>query len=130
MVFLSDAELEKLKSRRLREMERQVRKSQLNEPSKTTTEQKKDPWSTLRGRLVDRGEEVLQAAWTQYPDETESIVRQLAQLIETGKFNEKMTGEKLFAVLKHLGLPVKLKTRIVVAEHGKIKSLADKMKGA
>jgi adenylate cyclase len=42
--------------------------------------------------------------------------------------SETLDGPTLYHLLLRLGIPVKLKTRIVYYEDGKVKSLADKLK--
>ena len=52
----------------------------------------------------------------------------LVQLISEGKIREKISGEELYSFFHQLGLRVELKTRIRFMEHGKLKSLKEKMK--
>jgi len=120
---MSDAELEALKRKKLKEMERslEARKSQ----SETKVQ---DPLEVVYRHLVGRGKEVLDAARIQYPDATAEIVPHLALLIEEGKIREPITGEQLFGVFRKLGVPVRLETKLVFEEHGKVKSLAEKLR--
>ncbi|MFH1328623.1 MAG: double-stranded DNA-binding protein [Candidatus Bathyarchaeota archaeon] len=119
-----DLELEKLKKRKLKEMERK-----LNTTPVVAEKRKESPLSVVKSQLVGRGEEVFEAARLQYPTATEIIVNELSILIKSGKIKEPLTGEFLANLYRQLGFPVRLKTRIVYEEHGEIKSLSEKLKG-
>jgi DNA-binding TFAR19-related protein (PDSD5 family) len=56
------------------------------------------------------------------------VVFGLVQLILEGKVEEKISGEELYSFFHQLGLRVELKTRIQFMEHGKLRSLEEKMK--
>lgn len=119
-----DIELEALKRRKLSMMERK-----LKEVASTTAKAPEivDDWAIVGSRLVGRGREVLEAARVQYPNETEIIVKQLAAMINAKLLEEPLSGELLFALFRRLGLAVRLETKIVYSEHGKVKSLAEKL---
>jgi DNA-binding TFAR19-related protein (PDSD5 family) len=120
---MSDVELEVLKRKKLKELEMALKAQR---PPPETKAQ--DPFEVVYKHLVGRGREVLDAARIQYPQETATVVTHLAQLIEKNKIKEPMTGEQLFGVFRKLGIPVRLETRIVFEEHGKVKSLAEKLR--
>ncbi len=68
---MGDIELERLKMKRLAELKkRAAAKTPAKEPED-------DPWRIVEAKLVDRGIEVLYAARTQFPVETDDIVRQI-----------------------------------------------------
>jgi hypothetical protein len=119
---MGDIELERLKMKKLAELKRRVTaKVPLLEPED-------NPWKIVEAKLVDRGKEVLYAARNQFPAETDDIVRQIALLISAKRFDEPLTGELLFALFRNLGIHVRLNTKIVYEEHGKVKTLAEKIK--
>ena len=120
---LSDIELELLKLKKLKELEKRLKEANLK-----TTEEKTDPYQVVSGMLVGRGKEVLEAAYSQYPEVARAVVQNLALLIRSGRLKEPITGEVLYEVFKALGFPVRLETRITFKEHGKTKSLAEKIK--
>ncbi len=120
-----DAELERLKHRRMQEMQRR-----LTEQEKKTTDQKKPrPREVLKTILVGRAWEVLDAAEVQYPAPTRALEEELARLVSAGRLKGPVTAEQLMWLFRRLGMDVRLDTKIQVYESGEMKSLADKFKG-
>jgi len=78
--------------------------------------------------LTDRGEEVLRAAEEQYPREMSLIIPKFADLIRSGEVKGMITGSDLLAILRAIGLNVKLNTRIVIEKDGKYISLAERFR--
>ena len=97
--------------------------------TKNTEAPETDVKSTLQKVFVGRAWEVYNAANQQYPQLAEQIFRELAQLIRRGQIREQITGERLYELLRQIGLDVRLDTKIQVLEHGEVKSLADKFRG-
>lgn len=96
-------------------------------------EQKKEtanPRDIVLKSLGFRGDEVLQAAESQFPNETKTIIGQLAQLITSGELNEKIDGGQLLELFRTVGLRVRLNTKINVEQDGKFVSLSDKLSSA
>lgn len=79
----------------------------------------------FKENLVDRGEEVLEAAMREYPEITKKIVVLIAQKIIEGKLTEKISGADLLRLFENLGLHIHLETRIRFYKHGEYKSLSD-----
>lgn len=124
-----DFELERLKAKRLAEMQKNI--STIRKPP--PQEQKKEtanPRDIVLRSLGFRGDEVLQAAESQFPNETKTIVGQLAQLISSGELNEKIDGGQLLELFRTVGLRVRLNTKINVEQDGKFVSLSDKLSSA
>ncbi|MCH7757174.1 MAG: double-stranded DNA-binding protein [Thaumarchaeota archaeon] len=123
-----DPELEKLKAKRLAEMQRNI-SSQKQTPSLEESEEKetKSPREVVVNYLGFRGVEVLENAETQFPKDTKSIVEQLAKLIESGELDEKMDGGQLLAVFRSIGLRVRMNTTINIEQDGKFVSLSEKL---
>lgn len=123
-----DPELEKLKAKRLAEMQRNI-SSQKQTPSLEESEEKetKSPREVVVNYLGFRGVEVLENAETQFPKDTKSIVEQLAKLIQSGELDEKMDGGQLLAVFRSIGLRVRMKTTINIEQDGKFVSLSEKL---
>jgi DNA-binding TFAR19-related protein (PDSD5 family) len=122
-----DSELEKLKAKRLAEMQQNIsslKQTTTEEPEKKETV---NPRDMLLKFLGFRGEEVLQNAESQFPLETKSIIVQLSQLIKTGELNEKMDGGQLLQLLRSIGLRVRMNTKINVEQDGKFVSLSEKI---
>jgi len=82
----------------------------------------------LKPLLVDRGDEVLEAALEQYPEQTRRIVMLIAEKVIRDGLQGKITGAGLLSFFEHLGMPVKLKTRILYYKKGEYKSIADLLK--
>ncbi len=90
--------------------------------------QTKDPRAVFLSILYDRGDEVLTAAERQYPQETKMIVEKIADLIEKGKLQEKISGGALLWLFRQFGLRVHIETTIRIQQDGKMVSVADKLK--
>lgn len=112
----------KLMELRKRLMEKTEPESEAEKPREV------NPDEVLDKFFVDRAWEVLNAARAQYPEVTQHIVKVLVKLILEGKIREKITGEELYSLFLRLGYRVRLPTRINIVEHGKIKSLEEKIK--
>jgi DNA-binding TFAR19-related protein (PDSD5 family) len=125
-----DKELEKLKQRRLAEMQKNI---SLKQKQKEFAVQKKyqknapNPRDVLVNKLGYRGLEVLENAEIQFPNETKIVVEKLAELISLGEINEQIDGGKLMALFRSIGLNVRVQTTINVEEEGKFVSLSEKL---
>lgn len=123
-----DSELERLKAKRLAEMQKNISSQQkIEETNKTISEKPiENPRTLLVGKLGHRGLEVLENAESQFPNETKIIVSKLSELIKTGEINEILDGGKLLALFRTVGLSIRMKTKINVEQDGKLVSLSDK----
>ena len=124
-----DSELERLKAKRLAEMQKNISSKQNFEQTKETQEEKPqaNPRDLLVGRLGFRGLEVLENAESQFPNETKIIVDKLSELIKTGEINEVIDGGKLLTLFRSVGLNIRMATKINVEKDGKFVSLSDKL---
>jgi len=123
-----DSELEKLKEKRLAEMQRNISSLKQTESSKEPEKKEtKNPRDVVINYLGYRGTEVLENAESQFPTETKSIVDQLSKLIESGELDEKMDGGQLLAVFRSVGLNVRMNTTIKLEQDGKFVSLSEKL---
>jgi len=121
-----DAELERLKSRRIQQMQRRLLDQ---EKKKEETEKQPAPREVLKTILVGRAWEVLDAAEVQYPAPTRALEGELSRLVREGRLKGPVTAEQLMWLFRTLGLDVRLDTKIQVFESGELKSLAQKFKG-
>ena len=71
--------------------------------------------------------EVFDETNSQYPSEMAKIDHTIVTLDSEGKLTE-MDGEQLYALLRNVGLDVRLNTEIKVIIHGKTQSLSEKFK--
>ena len=97
-----DNELEKLKAKRLAEMEKNLSSQRQQKEFQSSQEEEKKNQPTHREivvkRLGYRGLEVLQNAEYQFPKETQIIIQKLAELISSGDIKEVLDGGQLFAL--------------------------------
>ena len=124
-----DSELERLKAKRLAEMQKNISTKQEIEKTKELTKEKppENPRDSLVKQLGFRGLEVLENAESQFPNETKMIVVKLSELIKTGEINEIIDGGKLLALFRSIGLSVRMATKINIEQDGKFVSLSDKL---
>ena len=117
---MSDRELEAIKQRKLRELQKRIalREQKIEEP---------DGSKILNRVFKGRAWEVFNTAKSQFPAAMARIERLLVSLALEGKINQ-MRGEQLYALLREIGLRVRLNTTIKVASHGKTKLLSEKFK--
>jgi len=124
-----DTELERIRHQKyakmLEEQEEQTRRKKKEENAAKGT---LDDDTIFRQHLYDRGEEVVEAAFAQFPNETIQVEKALVQMIRSNKFTGMISGGELLFLLRSLGLDVKVDTHITIVEHGKAKSLQDKLK--
>ena len=123
-----DSELERLKAKRLAEMQKNISTKQV-EPTLDTEKEKvpENPRDSLIKILGFRGLEVLQNAESQFPNETKMIIEKLSELIKTGEINESIDGGKLLTLFRSVGINVRMATKINVEQDGKFVSLTDKL---
>ena len=116
-----DADLKLLERRKLEEMRRRLKAAPPAAPQEKTDRE------VVEDMLYDRGDEVLQAAYSYFPKETERLVRELASLIRGGRLQEKIGGGELLSVFRQLGMRFSLKTSIRVMDKGKLVDLSEKL---
>jgi DNA-binding TFAR19-related protein (PDSD5 family) len=114
-----DAELKLLERKKLEAMRRKMKEVP---PAKEKSDRE-----VVEGMLYDRGKEVLDAAYTFYPDETQRIVKELAAMIRDGRLSGSVAGGELLSVFRQLGLRFSLKTSIKVQDRGKLVDLSEKL---
>jgi len=125
-----DNELERLKAKRLAEMQKNLSSQKQEKSNSLLDEQKKNkptPHDILVKQLGYRGSEVLQNAEYQFPKETQMVVLKLAELIISKDITEVLDGGQLLALFRSVGINVRMKTKINVEEDGKFLSLSDKL---
>ena len=121
-----DPDIEIIKARKLKEMKE---KAAAMERAKSVPEKKpKSPKETIASYLYDRGDEVLNAAYTQYPAQTEAIVAKIAELIMSGELQERISGGELLSLFRSVGLKVRIDTSIRIQQDGKLVSFSEKLK--
>ena len=124
-----DSELERLKAKRLAEMQKNINTRQDSEKAAEQTPEAspENPRDILVKVLGFRGIEVLQNAESQFPNETQMIIQKLSELIKSGEINETIDGGKLITLFRAVGLNIRMETKINVEQDGKFVSLTDKL---
>ena len=123
-----DSELEKLKEKRLAEMQRNISSLKQTPPAEEPEKKEtKNPRDIVISYLGFRGIEVLENAESQFPNETKSVVEQISKLILSGELNEIMDGGQLLSLFRSIGLNVRMNTKINVEQDGKFVSLSEKI---
>jgi DNA-binding TFAR19-related protein (PDSD5 family) len=120
------------KMRALREQAAELEKARLErqrfEESKLRNQHKRTSREIISDYLYDRGEEVLRLAESQFPIQTKSLINEIAELIRIGEINQRISGGELLALLRSVGLNIRVNTSIKIEDHGKLVSLSDKLK--
>ncbi|HYA55243.1 MAG TPA: DNA-binding protein [Nitrososphaerales archaeon] len=116
-----DADLKLLERRKLEEMRRRM-KAAAPPPKHEKTDRE-----VVEGMLYDRGDEVLEAAYSFYPKETERLVKEIATMVREGRLTEKVAGGELLSIFRQIGLRFRLKTSIRVMDQGKLVDLSEKL---
>jgi DNA-binding TFAR19-related protein (PDSD5 family) len=124
-----DSELERLKAKRLAEMQQNISSRKEIEKSEDNLKQKetKNPRDILIAHLGFRGIEVLENAELQFSIDTKTVVEKLAELITSGEITENIDGGKLLMLFRSIGLNIRMQTKINVEQDGKFVSLSDKL---
>lgn len=124
----SDPDIERIKARKLKEMRRIATATPSKEQEKSSTDKKKSAREVVLSHLYDRGDEVLEQAYAQFPAQTQAIVARIAEIIQSGELRTKISGGELLSLFRSVGLRVKIDTTIRVEDHGKLISFSDRLK--
>lgn len=124
-----DKELELLKAKRMLEMQKNISQRQRVDEKPQPPTQKVSPRDIVLKQLGYRGEEVLQNAESQFPNETKVVIEKLAELIQGGEVTEIIDGGKLLTLFRSVGIHVRIQTTINVEQDGEMVSWSDKLKG-
>ncbi len=126
-----DKDLERLKEKRLAEMQKNLSSQQRQEKIASLKEEQKDNKPSSREIVIKqlgyRGLEVLQNAEHQFPKETQIVLLKLSELMASGDITEVLDGGNLLALFRSIGIDVRMKTKINVEKDGKFVSLSDKL---
>lgn len=122
-----DSELERLKAKRLAEMQKNISARRQSEEPKMSEKNRPTPRDTVLSKLGYRGLEVLENAEAQFPNEAKLITGKLAKLIESEEIKEELDGGKILTLFRTIGLNIRMDTKINVEQDGKFVSLSDKL---
>ncbi len=116
-----DTELKLIEHRKMEAMRRRL-KTAAASPKAMKTDRE-----ALESMLYDRGGEVLDAAYSFYPVQTERLVKELAGMVRDGRLQERVSGGELYSIFRQVGLRFRLKTSIKVQDRGKLVDLSEKL---
>jgi DNA-binding TFAR19-related protein (PDSD5 family) len=127
---MNDDELERIKQRRLEEMQRQLLLKELKENEEEKEEPTKESTNQeiLNRYFKDRAWEVWNEAKNQYPQVMPRLEYLLVDAIKQNKIRNYLDGASLMGFFRQIGLPVRLRTKIRISEHGELKTLEQKIK--
>jgi len=117
-----DTDLKLIEQRKLEAMKRRIRAA-IPPPKVEKTDRQ-----VVEEMLYDRGDEVLAAAYSVFPRETEALVKEIAGLVRDGRLTEKVAGGELYSIFRQLGLRFRLNTSIRVMDQGKLVELGEKLR--
>ena len=117
-----DTDLKLIEQRKLEAMKRRIRAAAPQPKAEKTDRQ------VVEGILYDRGDEVLAAAYSVFPAETEALMKEIAGLVRDGRLKEKVAGGELYSIFRQLGLRFRLNTSIRVMDQGKLVELGEKLR--
>lgn len=127
-----DDELEKIKQKRMEELQRKIflKKIKEKQPKSEPVSLPKEPTNEelLDRYFKGRAWEVYNTAKYQYPKVMPQIENILIDGIKQGKIKEAIDGASLFNFFRQIGIPIRLKTKIRIAEHGELKTLEQVIK--
>jgi len=126
----SDDALERLKRRRMLEMQKRMLLEKAKKQPEKDTEQPVEPTpeETLNSYLIGRAPEVMAAARNQFPQVISQVEDVLVDAIKTESIKKKIDGESLFQFFRQIGLPVRLQTTIRYKDHGELKTISQRLK--
>jgi len=120
-----DNEIKLIEQKKLAEMKRRI--GATPPPTPKAPKEEKTSRQLVEGMLYDRGTEVLDAAFTYFPEQTPKIVDELAAMISDGRFVDKISGGELYSLFRQIGLRFNLKTSFRVQDRGRLVELSEKL---
>ncbi|MEW5840843.1 DNA-binding protein [Nitrososphaera sp.] len=124
-----DPDIEIIKARKMRELrEKAAAMEKARAAQQPAAAKKRTAKEIVMSYLYDRGDEVLNAAYAQYPAQTAAIVAKVAELIEAGEIQTRISGGELLSLFRSVGLRVRIDTSIKVEQDGKLVSFSEKLK--
>ncbi|AIF84970.1 hypothetical protein NTE_02934 [Candidatus Nitrososphaera evergladensis SR1] len=126
----NDPDIEIIKARKMKEMREKAAafEKAKNAPIAEEKKKMKTPREIVFSYLYDRGDEVLNAAYAQFPAQTEAIVVKISELILAGELQSRISGGELLSLFRSVGLRVRIDTSIKVEKDGKLISFSDRLK--
>jgi DNA-binding TFAR19-related protein (PDSD5 family) len=123
-----DPDITIIKARKMKELQRHAEMQEKMKARKEHGNLPKTNREIVSSYLYDRGEEVLKVSESQFPIQTKAIIGKIVELIKAGEINQRISGGELLALFRSIGMNIRLNTSIRVEDHGRLVSIADKLK--
>jgi DNA-binding TFAR19-related protein (PDSD5 family) len=124
-----DPELAIIKARKMKQLkEKAALIEKIKEVETKTNATKASDKEIVLKYLYNRGDEVLRLAESQFPIQTEIIVKRIADLIKSREIDSHISGGELLAIFRSVGLRIRVDTNIRIEDHGKFISFGEKLK--
>jgi DNA-binding TFAR19-related protein (PDSD5 family) len=128
---MSDDVLERLKRKKMQELQRRMAAKDAAQAAQALAKEK--PQEPSNDKILDtifgdRAWEVWRIAREQFPQVVPQVEVALIDAVKQGKIREKIDGGGLAMFLRQIGVPLRLNTQIRFAEHGELKTLEQKLK--
>src|SRR5512133_4230 len=124
-----DPDIEIMRARKWTDMREQGGAlEKAKEVEKQQQQQQNTSRDIITSYLYDRGEEVLNLAESQFPNQTRTILDRIAEFIKAGEINQRISGGELLALFRSIGINIRINTSIKIEDHGKMVSFSDKLK--
>jgi DNA-binding TFAR19-related protein (PDSD5 family) len=123
-----DPDITIIKARKMKELERHAVMQEKMKARKEHSNLPKTNREIISSYLYDRGEEVLNVSESQFPIQTRAIISKIVELIKAGEIKQRISGGELLSLFRSVGMNIRLNTSIRVEDHGKLVSIADKLK--
>jgi DNA-binding TFAR19-related protein (PDSD5 family) len=124
-----DPEIAIIKARKMKQLkEKAALIEKIKEVETKTNVTKSNDKEIVLKYLYDRGDEVLRLAESQFPIQTEIIVKRIADLIKSREIDSLISGGELLAIFRSVGLRIRVDTNIRIEDHGKFISFGEKLK--
>ena len=124
-----DPELAIIKARKMKQLkDKAALIEKIKEVETKTNVTKTNDKEIVLKYLYDRGDEVLRLAESQFPIQTEIIVKRIADLIKSREIDSLISGGELLTIFRSVGLRIRVDTNIRIEDHGKFISFGEKLK--
>lgn len=122
-ILEEDNELKLIEQRKLAQMRKRITATAAPKSQKD----EKTSRQLVEEKLYDRGTEVLDAAYSYFPEQTAKIVDELAAMVKDGRLAGQISGGELYSVFRQIGLRFNMKTSFKVQDRGRLVDLSEKL---
>ena len=124
-----DEDIELIKSKKVLERWSKIAKERkMNMSNEQQKLKERNDRELVLSYLYDMGEDVLVLGESQFPVQTKTLIKRIAELIKDEKVKEKIPGGVLLDLFRYAGMNLKIKTSIKIEDHGKMLSFSEKLR--